>query len=155
MKKAFFSNWIIMSIVIAVCSFVEGCKKPTECKVSHWPDPEVTISWDGCNDVKTLKDYFDCHDSAIYSNSYKTIQVRGFIKMYIDSSRVLTGLAICSDTIITPDHYILLGYQDGAPAFTYDSTCMSKLTGLIGPPYWHDGCCNSKLLLYIQKIEKY
>ena len=130
------SKLILLSVFFSLVVLVTpGCKKPTECKVSHWPDPEVTISWDGCNDVKTLKDYFDCHDSAIYSNSYKTIQVRGFIKMYIDSSRVLTGLAICSDTIITPDNFILLSYQDGAPAFTYDSTCMSKLTGLIGPPY--------------------
>ena len=129
------SKLILLSVFFSLVVLVTpGCKKPTECKVSHWPDPEVTISWDGCNDVKTLKDYFDCHDSAIYSNSYKTIQVRGFIKMYIDSSRVLTGLAICSDTIITPDNYILLSYQDGAPAFTYDSTCMSKLTGLIVPP---------------------
>lgn len=152
MKTMNYKTIIILaaSILLTIC----GCKKPTECKVSHWPDPGVTISWDGWNDVKTLKNYFDCHDSAIYSNSYKTIQVRGYIKKYAVPSRYINTLAICSDTFMTPDNYILLDYLDGAPVFTYDSTCMSKLTGLIGPPYWHDGCCNSKLLLYIQKIEK-
>ena len=47
---------ISMVLLFAICT---GCKKPTECKVSHWPDYDVTIFWDSINDVKTLKKYFD------------------------------------------------------------------------------------------------
>lgn len=143
---------LIISItsLFLICT---GCKKPTECKVSHWPDYDVTIFWDSINEVKTLKKYFDCHDSAIFYNSFKTIQVCGYIKRYVDSSRTIDVPAICSDSFMTPDNYIILGHLEGAPIPTYDSTCMSKLTGLIGPPYGVDECCNN-LTILIQKIEK-
>lgn len=152
MKKAIMKTKLIISMVLlfAICT---GCKKPTECKVSHWPDSDVTISWDGTNDVKTMKRYFDCHDSALFNNYKKKVEVCGYIKKYVNSSRYVNSLAICSDTIMTSDNYIILDYLDGAPIPTYDSTCMSKLTGLIAPPYWFDECCNN-LLLLIQSIEK-
>ena len=142
---------IPFALVLVICT---GCKKPTECIVSHWPDPDVTISWDSINDVKTLKEYFDCHDSAIYSNFSKPIQVCGYIKkIYIPREAMGNTLVICSDTIITPDNYIILDVLDGAAPHPYDSTYMSKLTGRIGPPFWLNECCG-KLYLYIQKIEK-
>lgn len=136
-----------------LCIVCTGCKKPTECTTSYWPDPETTISWDECNDVMTTKNYFDCHDSVLLNNSYKTIEVCGYIKKYVNTSIDLTALAICSDSIMTPDNYILLGYMDGAPIPTYDSACMSKLTGVINIQHGFDECCN-KLYLGIKKIEK-
>ena len=140
--------------IILLCIICTGCKKPTECKVSHWPDSDVTISWDSINDVKTLKEYFDCHDSAIYSNFSKPIQVCGYIKKYVDTSRFFYGPVICSDSFMTADNYIILLYLDGAPIHPYDSTCISKVTGRIGPPYEVLGCCSNKLAIFIQKIEK-
>ena len=157
MRMTSLKNNFFSTIVITFCFVLGGCDKPTECKTSHWPDPDVTISWQECNDVKTLKEYFDCHDSAIYQafHDSKDIQVRGYIKKYVDSSRyIYNGLAICSDSFMTPDNFILLDYLDGIPASTYDSTCMSKLTGKIGPAFQVADCCGSKLTILIQKIEK-
>lgn len=146
-------NSYLTAVLIAVCSILAGCNKPTECNTSQWPDSDVSISWDGCNDVKTMKNYFDCHDSALFNNYKKKVEVCGYIKKYVDRSRYINSLVICSDTIMTPYNYILLDVLDGAPIPTYDSTCMSKLTGLIGPPFGVDECCNN-LMLIIQKIEK-
>lgn len=141
---------ISITLLFLICT---GCKKPTECKVSHWPDSDVTIFWDGTNDVKTLKKYFDCHDSALLNNYNKEVEVCGYIKKYVNRSRYINSLAICSDTTMTSDNYIILDYMDGAPIPTYDSTCVSKLTGLIGPPFGVDECCG-ELMLIIKTIEK-
>lgn len=142
---------ITMALLIAIFA---GCKKTTECNTTHWPDPDVTISWDGINDVMTMKKYFDCHDSAIINNFYKPVEVCGYIKKYVGPLRRLDGLTICSDTIMADDNYIKISYLDGAPASKYDSTCMSKLIGFVGHPLGFEGCCDKKLMLYIHKIEK-
>ena len=138
-------------VFFLLCIIFTGCRKPTECKTSHWPEPGVTISWDGCNDVKTLKAYFDCHDSAIIINKYRNIEVCGYIK----KDRLTHVLAICSDALMTPENNIPIYFPDGAPWPSYDTTCMSKVTAYISAPIdWNEGCCNCKLLLDIIKIEK-
>lgn len=142
---------LILAIVL-LCVVCTGCRKATECKTSYWPDPEATISWYGCNSVESVKNYFDCHDSAIHNNTTKTIEVCGYIKKYVNASTHLNALTICSDSIMTPDNYIILEYSDGGPIPTYDSTCMSKLTGVIFS-YRFDECCK-KICLGIKKIEK-
>ena len=128
-----------------------GCRKQTECKTSHWPEPGVTISWDGCNDVKTLKAYFDCHDSAIITNMYKNIEVCGYIK----KDRLTHMLAICSESILTPENNIPLNILDGSVLPPYDTACMSKVTARIKTPIErYEECCNCKLFLDIINIEK-
>ena len=138
-------------LIFIICT---SCKKTTECKTSHWPEPGVTISWDGCNDVMTTKAYFDCHDSAIIINRNKTIEVCGYIKSCYIPAWGCNSMAICSDTNYTPENSILIDCLDGFPMPAYNTTCMSKLTGQIGLPYWNDDCCNYKLHLFICNIEQ-
>ncbi len=152
-EKIIIKGCFLLLAVAIVCSALDGCKKPQECNTSHWPDPDVAISWDECNDVMTAKRYFDCHDSALYNNLRKKIAVCGYVKRYVDPLRYINGLALCADTILTQDNFIILNYMDGSPIPTYDSTCISKVVGDI-QDFEVRGCCGAKLMMLIREIEK-
>ncbi len=152
-EKIIIKGCFLLMAVAIVCSALEGCKKPQECNTSHWPDPDVAISWDGCNDVMTAKRYFDCHDSALYNNKYKEIAVCGYVKDCGDPGH--TPAVICADTVLTQNNFIMLDYLvgTGRPIPTCDSTCLSKVVGDI-LYYRVEGCCSPKLAIVIHKIEK-
>ena len=141
-------NLIATTTIVLTCLFTAGCDKPTGCKTSHWPEPGVSINWDGCNDVNTVLDYFDCHDSALYQHHHDTIEIRGQISIYNNC------LVICSDTALLPENAILLNTLDGSTMPFYSSQT-SKLTGTISPGHTTGRpCCNVILVIDVLKIEE-
>lgn len=89
----------ILIIAVLAC-FLYGCEKQKSCSGS--PFSPIEISWTECNDVKSVVEYFKCHDSTIVQHKRDSVLVCGYITLYNqgcwlvdDTNNIDTNYSIC------------------------------------------------------------